>query len=373
MFVMAEKIKREKLILAGIISSNDGKSAAGYSLDELRELVATAGGTAVGSHIIKKTVIDPSCIIGSGRLESLKFEAEELGAAGIVFDVNNIRPVQYNNLEKLTGLKILSRCDVILDIFALRASSAEAKIQVELAQLTNMLPRLRGQGVDLSRLGGGIGTRGPGETKLETDRRHIQRRIHRLNSDLKKIEKTRSVKRKSRSSKPKIAVAGYTNAGKSSLVSLLSKKDLFAENRLFATLDSFTREVYISPELTVLMTDTVGFIRNLPASLVKAFRSTFEEISFSDLIIHVVDSSNPNYAECVRTVDDELSEIGCSAEKIIFFNKTDAASADLIQDIKSGFPDALYGSVKDKSGIDLLKNRIGNFFKQEEDSGESHE
>jgi GTP-binding protein HflX len=355
-------MNKEKIILIGLIGTSDEKEGAEYSISELAELVKTTGGEVVSSFIIKKQSIDPAHIIGSGWLDTIKSEIENKNADAVVFDINNIKAVQYNNLEKYLDVKVLSRCDVILDIFALRASSAEAKIQVELAQLNNMLPRIRGKGMVLSRLGGGIGTRGPGETKLETDRRHIQRKIHKLNESLKAIEKTRSLKRKSRENAVKIAVAGYTNAGKSSLVSLLSKKNLFIENRLFATLDSFTREVFISENKKVLLTDTVGFIRNLPATLVKAFRSTFEEIVFSDMVIHLIDSSNQNYEECIKTVDDELEEIGYTGKVIKVFNKTDLADSELLHKISLEFPDAVFCSVKEKTGIDAVKTTISALF-----------
>jgi len=351
-------MKKENIILVGLIGVSDEKTGAEYSISELAELVKTTGGEVVSSFIIKKQSIDPAHIIGSGWLETIKKEAEEKSADAVVFDINNIKAVQYNNIEKYLDIKVLSRCDVILDIFALRASSAEAKIQVELAQLNNMLPRIRGKGLVLSRLGGGIGTRGPGETKLETDRRHIQRKIHKLNESLKAIEKTRSLKRRSRENAVKIAVVGYTNAGKSSLVSLLSKKNLFIENRLFATLDSFTREVFISENHKVLLTDTVGFIRNLPATLVKAFRSTFEEIVFSDMVIHLIDASNPNYKECIKTVDDELAEIGYTGKVLKVFNKIDLADGEHLHNISAEYPGSVFCSVKEKKGMDDIKNAI---------------
>lgn len=348
---------RERVLAVSVHRGADDRVAAEYSLEELRDLIATAGGEYCGAVVFRRERFDPAGIIGTGQISELAAEAERLDAATLVFDINDIRPVQYRNLEEATQRKILSRCDVILDIFAMRASSAEAKIQVELAALNNMLPRIRGRGLELSRLGGGIGTRGPGETQLETDRRHIFRRIHALEKKLTHIEQTRSTKRKSRSDAVTVAVAGYTNAGKSTLINRIAKKQLLAENRLFATLDSYTRSAWLAPGVSVLLTDTVGFIRNLPASLVKAFRSTFEEIVRSEIIIHVVDIAAHDWKGNITVVNAELDNLGAAAD-ILFFNKADAAPEQAIAEARMLYPDAIFGSARTGEGLDSLKSTL---------------
>jgi GTP-binding protein HflX len=264
------------------------------------------------------------------------------------------------NLEESLKCRILGRTEIILDIFARRAKSAESKIQVELAQLRYTLPRLKGLGGVLSKLGGGIGTRGPGEKMIETDRRHILRRITVLKKKLEKITRHRRLVRKSRSGQVRGAVVGYTNAGKSTLINFLARDDLFVEDRLFATLDAYTRSVFIGDGRKVLLTDTVGFIRNLPANLVESFKSTLEEISEADFIIHVVDGASPDIAGSIETVNRELAALGVMEKPvIIYFNKIDGvADADRVRSFMLKYPGSVAGSALTGEGLDLLTGEI---------------
>jgi GTP-binding protein HflX len=334
-----------------------------YSLEELKLLVKTAGGIVMDSITVRRDAIDPAFIIGKGYVQKLKAMIAEHNLKLIVFDLNNIRPAQIRNLEEELKCRVVGRNEIILDIFAQRARSAEAKIQVELAQLKYILPRLKGLGEALSRTGGGIGTRGPGETMLETDRRHILRRIDTLSRKLKRHREHRKRTRRLRSSELLGAVVGYTNSGKSTLINLLARDDLFVEDRLFATLDSYTRSVYIEPGVKTLLTDTVGFIQNLPAYLVESFRSTLEDIENSAYIIHVVDSSAPDIENNIRTVEAELALLEVRDKPVIlFFNKTDLVDEKTINMICNKYPDAVAGSAKTGSNIELLKGKIAELY-----------
>jgi GTPase len=338
------------------IKINENPIEVQQSLEELKLLVKTAGAVTVDSVILNRKNIDPSYVIGSGIVENLKSVIIEKKISLIVFDLNHIKPSQVRNLEEELKCRIVGRTEIILDIFAKRARSAESSIQVELAQLKYRLPRLKGLGSALSRTGGGIGTRGPGEKMLETDRRHLLQRISKLKNDLKKISGRRGILRKGRSNQVLGAVVGYTNAGKSTLINRLAKDDLFVEDRLFATLDSYTRSVYLEAGKKALITDTVGFIRNLPANLIDSFRSSLEEISNADFLIHVIDITSPSIDNNIRVVEQELADLNC-AEKpcIFFFNKTDAGENNAVL---GKYPDAVAGSATKNTGIDELKKRI---------------
>jgi len=356
--------KDERALLISLYIKGENKEKTDYSMDELKLLVKTAGAVIVDSIIIKRDSIDPAYIFGTGYIEIVKRLIEENELKLIVFDLINIRPAQIRNLEDKLKCRVIGRNEVILDIFARRARSAESKIQVELAQLKYILPRLKGLGGVLSRLGGGIGTRGPGEAMLETDKRHILRRIDVLKDKLKKYEEHRRRTRNGRNNKFLGAVVGYTNAGKSTLINFLAKDDLFVEDRLFATLDSYTRSVYITPEVGILLTDTVGFIQNLPANLIESFRSTLEDIENSDFIIHVVDINAPDIESNIKTVENELLQLQIEGKPvIIFFNKIDAASENVINLIKHRYPEAITGSAKSSDGIDKLKQSIIDIYK----------
>lgn len=328
MFEMKEEM--ERVILVGV-STSDGDDAE-KSLDELEELAETAGAVCVGRVIQNREQMHPATYVGKGKLSEIKDLLWELEATGIICD-DELSPAQIGNLKDELDTKIMDRTLLILDIFAARASTSEGKIQVELAQLKYRQSRLTGYGTSLSRLGGGIGTRGPGEKKLEMDRRLIRNRIGKLNHDLKEVKSRREVAReqRKRDMMPVIAIVGYTNAGKSTLLNKLTGADVLAENKLFATLDPTTRGCRLESGQEVLFTDTVGFIRKLPHHLIDAFRSTLEEAKYADLILHVVDSSNPQIDEQMYTVYETLRNLGIQDKPIITaFNKKDRLTEPVI-------------------------------------------
>ncbi|MDD4569655.1 MAG: GTPase HflX, partial [Tepidanaerobacteraceae bacterium] len=310
--------KETKALLIGMLNHLSDEE----SLEELKLLAETARVEAVGEAVQKRNKIDPAYYVGRGKAQEVATAVKSLDANAIICD-DELSPVQIRNLENLTGVQIIDRTMLILDIFAQRAKTSEGKIQVELAQLQYMMPRLTGKGIELSQEGGGIGTRGPGETKLETDRRHIRRRIHRLKRELEDIQRSRQVITKSRMY-PVISLVGYTNAGKSTLMNALTDADVKTGNRLFETLDTTTRGLILPDERKVLLSDTVGFIRKLPHHLVEAFKATLEEVREADMLIHVADSSNPVLEEEIATVNSVLKEIGADKKPIIIaINKID--------------------------------------------------
>ena len=294
-------------------------------LNELEELAETAGAVTVGRLIQRRERRHPGHYIGKGKAEELKMMVSAFDATGIIAD-DELSPAQMRNLEDMLDTKVMDRTMVILDIFAARALSNEGKIQVELAQLKYRLTRLTGQGTALSRLGGGIGTRGPGEKKLETDRRYIKERIAELDSQLKDIETHRELLRSGRRDKGiiNVALVGYTNAGKSTLLNRLTDAGVLAEDKLFATLDTTARSLKLPGGTSVMLTDTVGFIRKLPHHLVQAFRATLEEMKYADILLHVLDASNPERAEQMSTVYATLKDLGCGETPVITaYNKMD--------------------------------------------------
>lgn len=314
----------EKVVLIGIDNEKDLMNIDA-SLDELEELVNTAGATVIGRMVQKREGIHKGHYFGKGKMEELKAYVEELEATGIVCD-DELTASQMRNMQNILNVKIMNRTLVILDIFAKRASSAEGKVQVELAQLKYKLTHLVGQGKNMSRLGGGIGTRGPGEKKLEIDRRNISDRIAELNCELKQIEKHRQIIREKRlkNKQPIVAFVGYTNAGKSTLMNNVTNADVLAMDKLFATLDTTTRKIELTSGTQYLFTDTVGFIQKLPHNLVKAFRATLEETKYADVLVHVVDSSNPSREEQMNIVYKTLKDLDCLNKPIITaYNKTD--------------------------------------------------
>ena len=295
------------------------------TLAELGELARTAGANVVGRFTQKKAGADNVTYIGSGKAEELSLKGSELEADLFIFD-DELTAVQSRNLEEILGARVIDRTALILDIFAQRATSREGKLQVELAQQKYRLPRLLGQGTVLSRLGGGIGTRGPGEKKLEIDRRRIKRRIFELSEELGEIEKQRSLRRarREKNSTPVVALVGYTNAGKSTLLNALTDASVLAEDMLFATLDPVVRQAELPNGTEVLISDTVGFINKLPHDLVEAFRSTLEEAANADIILHVVDRSSPYYESQMAVVEDVLSKLGAlDIPRINVYNKCD--------------------------------------------------
>lgn len=332
------------------------------SMAELAELAKTAGAVVVGTLVQNKDKPETKAYLGEGKLEELRLACETLEADLIIFD-DELTGIQTRNIEDITGVRTIDRSTLILDIFALRARSREGKLQVELAQLRYRLPRLTGMGASLSRLGGGIGTRGPGETKLENDKRHIRRRIEALEEELRDIERHRNLIRSRRTKDGLLTctLAGYTNAGKSSLLNALTgSEEVYAANQLFATLDPTARAITLPDGRNVMLVDTVGFIRKLPHHLVKAFRSTLEETIEADVILHVIDSSDPDMCQNIRVVDSLIRELDCKAEKIIaVFNKCDIAPA-LSPRPEGHYTDFVSLSTVTGEGIEELVEKISD-------------
>lgn len=332
------------------------------SIKELEELAKTAGATVVGTLVQNKDKPETKAYLGEGKLEELRLAAETLAADLIIFD-DELTGIQTRNIEDITGVRTIDRSTLILDIFALRARSKEGKLQVELAQLKYRLPRLTGMGASLSRLGGGIGTRGPGETKLESDKRHIRRRIEALEEELRDIERHRTLLRSRRSKDGVLTctLAGYTNAGKSSLLNALTQsEEVYAANQLFATLDPTARAITLPDGRNVMLVDTVGFIRKLPHHLVKAFRSTLEETIEADVILHVIDSADTDMCQNIRVVDSLISELNCKAESVIaVFNKCDIAPP-LSPRPEGRYNDYVSVSTVTKEGLEELIDKISD-------------
>lgn len=328
---MFETEKEVERVILVAVDDGTNEFDAESCLDELEDLANTADAVVVGRMIQKLGAINRATYLGSGKIDELKAFAEMKGATGIICD-DELSPVQIRNLENALNLKVMSRTLVILDIFAKRAMSAEGKVQVELAQLRYNLSHLTGRGKEMSRLGGGIGTRGPGEKKLEVDRRRIADRISDLNKNLKEIERHRSLLRENRNNQtPVIALVGYTNAGKSTLLNALTGAGVLAEDKLFATLDTTTRAVETQSGANYLFTDTVGFIQKLPHGLIKAFRATLEEAKYADLLVHVVDASNPKRREQMNTVYKTLAELGADKKPIVtVYNKIDKDDIEML-------------------------------------------
>lgn len=313
----------EKVILVGVSLQDERETEE--SLEELKELADTAGAVTVGRVIQNREAVHPGTYIGSGKIQEVALLLEETGATGIICD-DELSPAQIRNLEQELECKVMDRTLLILDIFAGRAVTSEGKIQVELAQLQYRLARLVGLGRSLSRLGGGIGTRGPGEKKLETDRRLVKSRIAQLRRELEEVKRHRELirERRKKTSVPVAAIVGYTNAGKSTLLNTLTQAGVLEEDKLFATLDPTTRVMKLESGQEILLTDTVGFIRKLPHHLVEAFKSTLEEAKYADLILHVVDASNPQMDKQMHVVYDTLKQLGVENKTILtLFNKQD--------------------------------------------------
>lgn len=355
--------QNERAILVGLKTQDTkeiaGVSEAEISLIELKELAQTAGAEVVSSITQNREGKDAAYFIGKGKADELSLMLQVIEADMIIVD-GEISPSQQRNLEQALGVKVIDRTGLILDIFAQRARSREGKIQVELAQLEYNLPRLRGLGQVLSRLGGGIGTRGPGEAKLETDRRHIRRRISTLRDQLKEIKRQRGVLRveRKRNRVPVVSLVGYTNSGKSSLLNTLCGSDVYAENLLFATLDTTTRQLVLDQNDIVLLTDTVGFIRKLPHHLLDAFKSTLEEVVVSDAIIIVVDASDTYAENHIEIVEEILLELGAGQKPtVIALNKVDIVEKDMIPRINSDYT-VIDVSAKTGFGLEELKSHL---------------
>lgn len=363
MYEMGEQM--ERVILVGV-QTCDGDDTV-QSLLELRELAETAGAVAVGTVMQSRESVHPATYLGKGKLEELKELLYDLDATGVICD-DELSPAQMNNLEQELECKVMDRTMVILDIFASRAKTSEGKIQVELAQLKYRAARLVGMRASLSRLGGGIGTRGPGEKKLEMDRRMIHARIGQLKEQLEEVQRHRELIRSQREKKrTKVAaIVGYTNAGKSTLLNQLTGSDVLEEDQLFATLDPTTRVLDLPGKQQILLTDTVGFIRKLPHHLIEAFKSTLEEAKFADLILHVVDASNPQKEEHMHVVYDTLRQLGVSDKKIItLFNKQDICTdKEQLRDFQADY--VLNISARSRQGLDELKELLEQILREDQ-------
>lgn len=335
------------------------RSEAEEHLQELDMLADTAGARVVWRVIQERSKIDPATVIGAGKVREVAEICDDRGATLVIFD-EELSPAQVKNLETSFRTKVLDRSGLILDIFARRARSREAQTQVELAQLEYLYPRLTRQWTHLSRQVGGIGTRGPGETQLEVDRRLIRKRIRVLKDELRRIEQQRNVRREGRRRFRQVALIGYTNAGKSSLMNALTQADVFVENRLFATLDATIRSLPLRTFPRVLLTDTVGFIRKLPHHLVASFRSTLEETVQADLLLHVVDMTHPNFEDHVRTTEALLGEMGLERKpKLLVFNKLDAlGNGEMLQELPVVHPGSVFVSAKTGRGLSELTDRV---------------
>lgn len=316
--------EEERVILVAVDADNSEDDTE-KCLDELEDLAKTAGAVTVGRVIQKRERVSAGYYVGSGKLDEIRTMINAFDATGIICD-DELTPAQMRNMEKILQTKVMDRTMLILDIFAARAVSSEGKIQVELAQLKYRLSRLTGMGTSMSRLGGGIGTRGPGEKKLETDRRHIKERIHELKSDLEEIRTHRSLLRnqRSKSGRPVVSLVGYTNAGKSTILNSLTDAGVLEEDKLFATLDTTTRNVTLLGGSNIYLTDTVGFVQKLSHHLVEAFKATLEELKFADILFHVVDASDENRVKHMEVVYSTLRDLGCGEKPVItVFNKMD--------------------------------------------------
>lgn len=323
---ITEEKKNSTAVLVGVETPEMRDGECDASLDELERLAETAGAVVAARLVQSREKPDVRTVIGSGKVAELKTICSECGAELCIFDCE-MSPSQIRNVEDEVGeVRVIDRSMLILDIFALHAATAEGKLQVELAQLKYTAPRLIGKGKQLSRLGGGIGTRGPGESKLESDKRHLARRVASLEAELEAVETTRRTTRsaRDRSGLPRVAIVGYTNAGKSTLLNRLTDAGILAEDKLFATLDPTTRKFTLPGGESVLLTDTVGFIRKLPHHLVKAFRSTLEEAALSDILLHIVDASDPEYPDEMKVTEELLAELGAGGKPtLVVYNKCD--------------------------------------------------
>ena len=366
---LAPPTERALLVAAPVKVRGGGSSAAklraevAEHIEELERLVDTAGATIAGQMIQYVDKPNPATYIGSGKMEELRERAAESGATLIVFD-EELTPTQGKNIEDATGKRVMDRAEVILDIFATRARSSEARMQVELAQLEYMLPRLTRMWAHLERYRAGIGMRGPGETQLETDRRLINAKIRTLKQRLAAVEKSREVQRSGRRNAFRAALVGYTNVGKSSILRALSRSpEVFVEDRLFATLDPLTREAHVGDGATVLLTDTVGFIRKLPHHLVASFRATLSEVVEANLILHVIDASHPRWDEQREVVNGVLAEVGATGRPVLHvFNKVDRLAPNELENlqdrVRDELPESVFVSVMQPEGLEPLRRAL---------------
>jgi GTPase len=357
--------ERERVLIVGLWTDDISKERFEDGLAEIARLVETAGGEVLQTMQQKRSQPHPQTVVGAGKVQEIALSVQTLGANLVVFD-RDLSPAQVRNLESETGVRVVDRTEVILDIFAQRAQSRAGKLQVELAQLEYMLPRLTGRGQAMSRLGGGIGTRGPGETKLETERRAIQRRITRLQQEVNQLQahRTRLRQRRQNQEIPTVAVVGYTNAGKSTLLNTLTNAEVYTADQLFATLDPTTRRLSISHAVTgepieILLTDTVGFIHELPPPLVDSFRATLEEVTEADALLHLVDLSHPAWPSHIRSVMTILSQMPITPGPILVaFNKIDRVDGETLALAREEFPQAVFICASDRIGLETLRQKL---------------
>jgi GTP-binding protein HflX len=346
--------RAERAVLVG----HGGRNGAflARSLEELARLTDTAGARVMDTVTQRRGTIHPATFIGKGKLDQLKTQVEAADADMVIFD-DDLSPAQMRNLEKALGCKVVDRSELILDIFARRASTREARLQVELAQLEYTLPRLTGMWKHLERQAGGIGTRGPGETQLETDRRIVRERIARLKKELQAVERERETQRRRRRRELRAAIVGYTNAGKSTFFNALTRSKVFVEDRLFATLDATTRQMVSPTRQVALLTDTVGFIRKLPHHLIASFHSTLVEAIEADLLLHVVDASDPHFRRQIAAVEEVLEQIlETPRPTTLVFNKTDLLDdPDVVAGLRVEFPDSFPVSARTGEGLDAVR------------------
>ncbi len=366
----------DRVVIVGVITDSTTPQQFQDTIAELVRLVDTAGGDVLQILQQKRSRIHPQTVIGEGKVQEVALTAQTLGANLVVFD-RDLSPAQVRNLEAQIGVRVVDRTEVILDIFAQRAQSGAGKLQVELAQLEYMMPRLTGRGRTMSRLGGGIGTRGPGETKLETERRAIQQRISRLQHEVNQLQAHRSRLRQRRQHRevPSVALVGYTNAGKSTLLNALTNAEVYTADQLFATLDPTTRRLVIPHADTnelqeTLLTDTVGFIHELPPSLMDAFRATLEEVTEADALLHLVDLSHPAWLSHIRSVRDILAQMPIApGPALVAFNKIDQVSSETLALAKEEFPLAVFICASQRLGLETLRYRLSQLIEYAVDGG----
>lgn len=362
--IQTNDLVKENALLVGVYGADVMRWQASEHLDEL-ELLAISAGAVIGGKVLQNRIHpDPATYVGKGKLEELARMAADRSIDVVIFD-DDLSPTQIRNIEKGLKRKILDRSGLILDIFASRAKTAAAKTQVELAQLQYLLPRLTRFWTHLSRQEGGIGTKGPGETQIETDRRLIGRRISQLKENLEKLDRQRTTQRKGRSGIPRVSLVGYTNAGKSTLMNTLTETSLVAEDRLFATLDATVRRLELDNQ-AVLVSDTVGFIRKLPHNLIESFKSTLDEVREADILLHVVDATSRTLDEYITVVEETLDEIGIRNKKtILVFNKIDRVEPQRLAELRKDAPEAIFVSASRGIRIGKLKGEILNLVRQD--------